>query len=148
VCIAREWESLMVKPISCSGDARHASTAQLTVTSTDMDTSNRDALEVDFDWRHPMKNVSRAALFAIVAAFAATPVLAQQRASMPGQVPHTLNPSMSLSRPATSPLAQQKQDDYATQLMATQRQLLQQNPSGMSRQELAIGHALNGFAPR
>ena len=37
--------------------------------------------------------------------------------------------------------------DYATQLQQNQRALLQQNPSGLTRQELAVGHALNGFAP-
>jgi hypothetical protein len=41
------------------------------------------------------------------------------------------------------------QDDYATNLMSAQRQLLQQNPSGVSRPELSIGGQLNGFmAPR
>jgi hypothetical protein len=29
--------------------------------------------------------------------------------------------------------------------MQSQRELLQHNPSGTTRQELAIGHALNGF---
>ena len=58
---------------------------------------------------------------------------------------HALNPSLSLSAPATSPLQQQMQDNYATGLMGAQRDLLQQNPSGLSRQELAIGHELNGF---
>ena len=56
---------------------------------------------------------------------------------------------MSLSAPAASPLRQQMQDNYATQLMGSQRQLLQQNPSGLGRGEVAIGHELNGFtAPR
>jgi hypothetical protein len=41
------------------------------------------------------------------------------------------------------------QDNYATQLRGAQRDLLQQNPSGMTRGEVAIGHELNGFtAPR
>jgi hypothetical protein len=58
---------------------------------------------------------------------------------------HALNPSLSLSAPATSPLQQQMQDNYATGLMGAQRELLQQNPSGLGRQELAIGHELNSF---
>src|SRR5260221_14281986 len=58
---------------------------------------------------------------------------------------HALNPSLSLSAPATSPLQQQMQDDYAAGLMGAQRDLLQQNPSGLGRQELAIGHELNSF---
>jgi hypothetical protein len=59
-----------------------------------------------------------------------------------------VNPSVSLSAPATSPVQAQIQDDYATQLTAEQSQLLQQNPSGTTRLEINIGHALNGFSPR
>jgi hypothetical protein len=58
---------------------------------------------------------------------------------------HAVNPSMSLSAPATSPLQQQEQDDYATSLENAQRQLLQQNPSGSGRAEISIGNQLNGF---
>ena len=40
-------------------------------------------------------------------------------------------------------------ENYATQLRQDQSQLLQQNPSGMTRQEIAIGQELNGYvAPR
>jgi hypothetical protein len=67
----------------------------------------------------------------------------------PGAQLHAVNPSLSLIAPATSPIQQQMQDDYATNLMSAQRQLLQQNPSGVSRPELSIGGQLNGFmAPR
>jgi hypothetical protein len=38
--------------------------------------------------------------------------------------------------------------DYASSLMAGQRQLLQQNPSGVGRQELEIGRELSGYTPR
>lgn len=58
---------------------------------------------------------------------------------------HALNPSLSLSAPATSPLQQQTQDNYAAGLRAARRDLLQQNPSGLGRQELAIGHELNSL---
>ena len=54
---------------------------------------------------------------------------------------------LNLSAPAVSPFEQQTQNDEATQLMQSQRELLQQNPSGTTRQELSIGHALNGFSP-
>jgi hypothetical protein len=94
------------------------------------------------------KKLSCAVLLAISAALAAPRYSPSGAPAGRYQVPHTLNPSMSPSAAATSPLQQQKQDDYATQLMTTQRQLLQQNLSCLSRQELAIGHALNGFAPR
>jgi hypothetical protein len=100
---------------------------------------------------------------AIATAFATQPVAAQRLGGgmpsafggastampAPGAQLHAVNPSLSLIAPATSPIQQQMQDDYATNLMSAQRQLLQQNPSGVSRPELSIGGQLNGFmAPR
>ena len=61
---------------------------------------------------------------------------------------HALNPSMSLSTPASNPLQAQMREDYATTLMNDQHQLLQQNPSGATYQERAIGQELNGYTPR
>jgi hypothetical protein len=96
-----------------------------------------------------MKTLSFPALLAICAALAATPVAAQQSITSSRTQPlHAMNPSLSLSAPATSPLQQQMQDNYATQLRGAQQQLLLQNPSGLTRQERGIGHALNGFTPR
>lgn len=87
-------------------------------------------------------------VFAVaVVVLSAGSVSAQQRATPPMQL-HAINRSLSLSAPATTPLQQQMQDDYATNLMAAQRERLQQNPSGLTRQERAIGSALNGFSPR
>ena len=84
--------------------------------------------------------------FAVVALLlSGGPLAAQQRAAPPAQL-HAIN--LSLSAPATTPLQQQIEDDYASNLMAAQRERLQQNPSGVTRQERAIGHALNGFSPR
>jgi hypothetical protein len=45
-------------------------------------------------------------------------------------------------------LQQQEQDDYATQLRSAQQQLLMQNPSGVTRPELGVNRALNGFTPQ
>jgi hypothetical protein len=95
-----------------------------------------------------MKNLLFPSLLVIFAALAATPVAAQQRGTVATLPPHIVNPSLSLSAPATSPLQQQMQDDYATQLMGAQRNLLLQNPSGATRAERNIGHALDGFTPR
>jgi hypothetical protein len=104
-----------------------------------------------------MKNLLFPAMLVSFAALAATPVAAQQRNSftaqqrlgtVPPRPPHALNRSMSLSAPATSPLQRQMQNNYATQLMGAQRELLRQNPSGLTRGEVAIGHELNGFTPR
>jgi hypothetical protein len=96
-----------------------------------------------------MKNLSFPALLVIFSALAATPAAAQTKGAISLSQPlHDVNPSMSLSAPATSPLQQQMQDDYATGLRGAQQQLLQQNPSGLTRQERGVGHALNGFTPR
>ena len=85
-------------------------------------------------------------VLALVVAIVATPAPAQLFA----EGPHlgVLNPHLSLSPPATSPLQQQIQQDYATQLQSEQRTLLQQNPSGVTRDELAIGRQLDGYTPR
>ena len=77
----------------------------------------------------------------ISVSLAAGPVAAQQA---PAQL-YAVNPSMSLSAPTTSPLQQQMREDYATGLRGAQRELLQQNPSGLGRQEQAIGRELNGY---
>ena len=93
----------------------------------------------------------------ILVAALATPVAAQGiRSTMPGTVtrsapiaiPHIANTGTSLSAPATSPLQQQMQQDYATQLRSTQQELLMQNPSGLTRPEENISRQLNGYAPQ
>lgn len=92
-----------------------------------------------------MRGLAFAVLTFTFVCLAGTPVLAQQRGTTPHLQLHAVNPSLSLSAPAANPLQQQMQDNYATGLMGAQRDLLQQNPSGLGRQELAIGHELNGF---
>ena len=50
---------------------------------------------------------------------------------------HALNPSLSLSAPATSPLQQQMQDNYIHRpRWGRSAELLQQNPSGLGLEEL------------
>ena len=78
---------------------------------------------------------------ALSVSLAAVPVTAQQ----PLPQLHAVNPSMSLSAPTNSPLQQQMREDYATGLRGAQRDLLQQNPSGLGRQEQQIGRELNGY---
>lgn len=82
---------------------------------------------------------------AISVSLAAVPVAAQQRGMEPHLRLHAVNPSLSLSAPARSPLQEQMREDYATNLMGSQRELLQQNPSGLGRQEQAIGRELNSY---
>jgi hypothetical protein len=99
------------------------------------------------------------AAVAIAASLPATPAAAQQAVGgmispaapgspamvAPGLQLHAVNPSLSLTAPATSPIEEQMQDDYAASLMSAQRQLLQQNPLGVTRPELSIGQQLNGY---
>ena len=82
---------------------------------------------------------------AISASLAAVPVAAQQRGMEPLPQLHAVNPSLSLSAPTSSPLQAQMREDYHTSLMGAQRELLQQNPSGLGRQEQAIGRQLNSY---
>jgi hypothetical protein len=84
----------------------------------------------------------------ILACLANTPVGAQEHPTEPPLHLHAINPSMSLSAPANNPLQEQMREDYATGLMNDQRELLQQNPSGATRQERAIEQQLNGYMPR
>ena len=82
---------------------------------------------------------------AISVGLATVPVAAQQRGMEPPPQLHAVNPSLSLSAPSSSPLQEQMREDYATGLRGAQRDLLQQNPSGLGRQEQAIGRELNGY---
>jgi hypothetical protein len=84
-----------------------------------------------------MKSLSFAvSALAILGWLATTSVAAQQQ--IESNQLHAVNPSLSLSAPAITPLQQQIQEDYGASLMAAQRQLLQQNPSGIGRQELFV----------
>ena len=95
-----------------------------------------------------MKSLLFPVSLVISVVLAATPAMAQQRSTVPVPPPHIVNPGVSLSAPATSHLQQQMQDDYATQLRQAQHDMLVQNPSGITRPELSINRALNGFTPR
>ena len=86
--------------------------------------------------------------FAILACLTATPAAAQQSGTAAHLQLHAINPSLSLSAPTSNPLQEQMREDYATELQGAQRELLQQNPSGLGRQEQAIGRELNGYTPR
>jgi hypothetical protein len=95
---------------------------------------------------------------AILACLVSSPVDAQERGfgalgaqarrfEAPLHLP-AVNPSMSLTAPANDPLQEQMREDYATGLMNDQRELLQQNPSGVTREERAIEQQLNGYTPK
>ena len=92
-----------------------------------------------------MKRLSVAvSTLAMLACLASSPV-GQQRGVEPGLQLHAVNPSLSLSAPTNSPLQDQMREDYATSLRGAQRELLRQNPSGLTPEGLAIGRELNGY---
>ena len=88
------------------------------------------------------------AAIGILGCLANTSIDAQERSIEPPLHLYAINPSMSLSALANNPLQEQMREDYATGLMNDQRELLQQNPSGATRQERAIEQQLNGYTPR
>jgi hypothetical protein len=101
----------------------------------------------------PMKSLKFTAAALIFAALA-NPAAARSvglmhsfNGGMHGTSASLLHPNLSISAPA-NPMQAQMQDDYATQLQTEQRELLQQNPSGTTRDEITIGNQLNGFTPR
>jgi hypothetical protein len=96
-----------------------------------------------------MQTLTALALAASISlALAGAPVAAQERTVVPTPQVHAFNPSLSLSGPTNSPLQEQTREDYATGLIGAQRELLQQNPAGLGRQELEIGRELNGYTPK
>jgi|SRR5882672_296687 len=84
---------------------------------------------------------------AIATAVSFAPVAATAQRIGPSPMPHlhAINPSLSLSARPVSPLEQQMQQDYRSNLLGAQRDLSQSNPSGLSRQQIAIGHQLDGY---
>ena len=89
--------------------------------------------------------VSLAAVIAVSVSFFALSASAQRIGAAPMLHLHAINPSLSLSTNPTSPLQQQIQQDYRTNLLSAQRELSQSNPSGLSRQQMTIGHQLNEY---
>jgi hypothetical protein len=60
--------------------------------------------------------------------------------------PHyAMDPRSPLTPRAASPVQQQMLENYRTQLLQTQRDSLQQSPSGLGRDQLQIGGQLNAF---
>ncbi len=93
-----------------------------------------------------MKSISFAvATITILVPLTMTSAGAQQDAMAPHLQLHAVNPSLSTSAPTNSPIQEQMRQDYATGLTGAQRNLLQQNPSGLGRQEQTIGRELNGY---
>ena len=73
------------------------------------------------------------------------PAAAQGVPVVPTRPLHALNPSHSLGSRPSSPVEQQIQQNYRTDLLQSQRELMQANPSGLGRTQIEIGHQLNNF---
>jgi hypothetical protein len=86
-----------------------------------------------------------AAAMAAAVSFAPLAATAQRAGALGAPHLHAVNPSLSLSTRSTSPLQQQIQQDYRTSLLSAQRDLSQSNPSGLSRQQISIGHQLDDY---
>ena len=82
---------------------------------------------------------------ALLSLAAATRPAAAQSAILPAPPYYAMTPSMPLTPTAQSPVQQQILQNYRSQLQATQRDLLQQNPSGLGRDQLDIAHQLNSY---
>jgi uncharacterized protein YjiS (DUF1127 family) len=60
---------------------------------------------------------------------------------------HGISPTQPFSSSATTPLQQQIQQDYRSNLLSAQRDLLQANPSGLGRQQIELQHQLDTLPP-
>jgi hypothetical protein len=85
---------------------------------------------------------------AVLACLATASADAQERGFQPSLHLPAINPSLSMAAPGANPLQEQMREDYATSLMNDQRELMQQNPSGATREERAIEQQLNGYTPQ
>lgn len=84
------------------------------------------------------------ALWLLVAVLAAG-LPGQVWAQVPAPPYYAMDPPAPLSPRAASPVQQQMLENYRTQLLQSQRDSLQQNPSGLGRDQLQLGNQLNNF---
>lgn len=75
---------------------------------------------------------------------AAAPAFAQTTIA-PAPPYYAMDPSQPLAPTAQNPVQQQILQNYRAQLQATQRDLLQQNPSGLGRAQLGVTQQLNSL---
>ena len=79
-------------------------------------------------------------VIAFAAAGASVPASAQT-SIVPAPPSYATTPGVS----ALPPVQQQIQENYRSQLQQTQREMLQQNPSGLGRQQIEVDRQLNTF---
>jgi len=79
-------------------------------------------------------------VIALTAAGASGPASAQT-SIVPASPSYATTPGVS----AVPPVQQQIQENYRSQLQQTQREMLQQNPSGLGREQIEVNRQLNTF---
>lgn len=90
--------------------------------------------------------MSRAALQVVAVSLALMPALAMAQV-LPALPYQAVAPTAPASPLTQSPVQQQVLENYRTQLLQTQREMLQANPSGLGREQVQLGHQLNTYSP-
>jgi hypothetical protein len=60
---------------------------------------------------------------------------------------YAMDPSSPVTPRAAGPAGQQILENYRSQLLQSQREGLQQNPSGLGREQLQLNRQINGLGP-
>jgi hypothetical protein len=89
--------------------------------------------------------VFRQAFLVVMATAAPLTVLAQ--GLLPNPPYYAINPNQPFAPSPQSPVQQQVLENYRTQLLQTQREMLQQNPPGLSRDQIEVNRQVNAFTP-
>src|SRR5436309_5619525 len=77
----------------------------------------------------------------------AAPAIVLAQGLVPNRPYYATNPNQPLAPSPQNPAQQQVLENYRTQLLQTQREMLQQNPSGLSRDQVEVGRQLNTYYP-
>jgi hypothetical protein len=77
----------------------------------------------------------------------AAPAIVLAQGLVPNRPYYATNPNQPLAPSPQNPAQQQVLENYRTQLLQTEREMLQQNPSGLSRGQIEVGRQLNTYYP-
>jgi hypothetical protein len=88
----------------------------------------------------------RVLLLLVIAVAAGAPVAASaQTGILPAPPYYAMSPGSSPTPSGPSPVQQQVLENYRIQLQQTQREMLQQNPSGLGREQIEVTRQLNTY---
>jgi hypothetical protein len=77
----------------------------------------------------------------------AAPAVVLAQGLVPNPPYYATNPNQPFAPSPSSPVQQQVLENYRTQLLQTQREMLQQNPSGLSRDQIEVNRQVNTYTP-